>query len=316
MRSAMENAASHRVSYWRDPIGGMFLPLAARREVAQNFAGDVRCAPFGSMWLSRFRAMPAHRWTLSAQGLSPDLRKYFLHLNVSGPLRVRQCGHDAQLEAGDLVLCDNLHPLTIEHDAPCSLLLLAVPVAQMRWHLPNPDAILGRPLSGRSGPAHTVAAMLDSITRCVAGIDGLTARRIGDSLLQVFAASWQAVEDAGVAESGAVAARRVQVRRHIEQHLCDPSLGARQVARALGMSPRYVHMVFAEQGETVSQYILRRRIEQCARELRDPALRGRTITEIAFRWGFNSSTYFGRAFRARYDMTPRGYRDTHRGLIG
>jgi AraC-like DNA-binding protein len=32
------------------------------------------------------------------------------------------------------------------------------------------------------------------------------------------------------------------------------------------------------------------------------------VTSIAFDFGFNSPTHFGRVFRARYGVTPRDYR--------
>jgi AraC-like DNA-binding protein len=36
------------------------------------------------------------------------------------------------------------------------------------------------------------------------------------------------------------------------------------------------------------------------------------LTRIAFRWGFNDSAHFSRAFTAEYGVTPREYRDSHR----
>jgi AraC family transcriptional regulator, positive regulator of tynA and feaB len=35
---------------------------------------------------------------------------------------------------------------------------------------------------------------------------------------------------------------------------------------------------------------------------------GQTITEIAFRHGFNNLTHFGCAFRKRFGVAPRDYR--------
>jgi AraC-like DNA-binding protein len=52
-------------------------------------------------------------------------------------------------------------------------------------------------------------------------------------------------------------------------------------------------------------------LEECSRALQIPAQRGRTVTSIAFDFGFNSPTHFGRVFRARYGVTPREYRRHH-----
>ena len=55
---------------------------------------------------------------------------------------------------------------------------------------------------------------------------------------------------------------------------------------------------------------LRRRLEECARRLRDPADAARSVTEIAFDCGFTDASYFGRSFRQRYGQTPREFRRT------
>jgi AraC-like DNA-binding protein len=67
-------------------------------------------------------------------------------------------------------------------------------------------------------------------------------------------------------------------------------------------------MIFATSKETVSAYVLRRRLEECARQMADPRWRGHSISEIAFAWGFNSASHFTRCFRERYGQSPRDYR--------
>jgi AraC family transcriptional regulator, positive regulator of tynA and feaB len=103
-------------------------------------------------------------------------------------------------------------------------------------------------------------------------------------------------------------ARREQIRHHIEAHLLDPVLTPARIAAALHISTRYLHQVFNEAGETVARYILRRRVEECARALHDAAQAALSVTDIAFRHGFNDASHFGRVFRANYGVTPREYR--------
>ena len=79
------------------------------------------------------------------------------------------------------------------------------------------------------------------------------------------------------------------------------------------MTTRYLHHLFSDQDETVARYVLRRRLEACARALKSEVQRGRTVTAIAFDYGFNSPTHFGRVFRAKYNMTPRDYRHERAG---
>jgi AraC-like DNA-binding protein len=67
-----------------------------------------------------------------------------------------------------------------------------------------------------------------------------------------------------------------------------------------------MHRLQALENETLARYILRRRLEECARALAAP-LQRRSVTEIAFLYGFKSATHFGRAFRDRYGVTPGKY---------
>ncbi len=66
----------------------------------------------------------------------------------------------------------------------------------------------------------------------------------------------------------------------------------------------------------MSTYILRRRLEECARQLADPRWRGHSISDIAFGWGFNSAPHFSRSFRELYGTSPRDYRLRHSGEHG
>lgn len=82
---------------------------------------------------------------------------------------------------------------------------------------------------------------------------------------------------------------------------------------ALARRSRFqVHRAFRRAvGETLKQYTLRVRVDRAAAEL---LAGGRGILEIALDAGFASHEVFTRAFRRRFGMAPRAYRE--RGLEG
>ena len=53
------------------------------------------------------------------------------------------------------------------------------------------------------------------------------------------------------------------------------------------------------------EYLTRCRLDAAARMLKEQA--GRSITEIAFHCGFQSSQYFSRVFRGRHGLSPSEY---------
>ena len=81
-----------------------------------------------------------------------------------------------------------------------------------------------------------------------------------------------------------------------------------EVAKLSGVSVRTLHRVFQASGETFWSWIRDRRLDRCYAELTAPTHSKRTITEVAFRWGFNELSTFDRNFRKRYGASPRNVR--------
>jgi AraC-like DNA-binding protein len=106
-------------------------------------------------------------------------------------------------------------------------------------------------------------------------------------------------------------ALRQRIYAFIEHHLGDTELSPGTVARAHHISLRYPHKLFETQDSTVSEWIRRRRLEHCLRDLGDPALHHRTVSAIGARWGFTNPAHFSRAFRQAFGMAPGQYRSEH-----
>ncbi len=80
------------------------------------------------------------------------------------------------------------------------------------------------------------------------------------------------------------------------------------VAAGVGLSPRYINDLFRDEGTSLMRHVWRRRLENCRKDLANPAHAGQRLTEIAFHWGFNDLSHFSRAFRQRFGCSPREYR--------
>jgi AraC-like DNA-binding protein len=143
---------------------------------------------------------------------------------------------------------------------------------------------------------------------CTQQLDDAAAARVTVALLDLVGAAYAEVPRAHSDFSSLAVAHRLRIINYIEAHLHDPELTPTRIAAACKMTPRYLHHLYSDQNETVARYILRRRLDACARALVSGAQRGRTVTVIAFDYGFNSPTHFGRVFRAKYGVTPREYR--------
>ena len=103
---------------------------------------------------------------------------------------------------------------------------------------------------------------------------------------------------------------RTRIRQYIRSHLNDPDLSINRIARAMGCSKRYLHQVFAAENTTIERHIWRLRIERCCEELAELGKADKSISAIAFEWGFNSSAHFSRLFKAQVGVAPTSFRRT------
>jgi AraC family transcriptional regulator len=104
-------------------------------------------------------------------------------------------------------------------------------------------------------------------------------------------------------------ARRMhRVLEHIDRHL-DERLELESLAQVANFSSFHFHRLFAAwMGETLGEYLRRRRLEVAAlRLVAQPRL---PVLQVALGVGFGSAEAFARAFKARFGETPTAWRST------
>jgi len=99
-------------------------------------------------------------------------------------------------------------------------------------------------------------------------------------------------------------ARLRAIKTDIAERLASPDLSEKTVAMRQRVSPRYVQMLFEQEGITFSQYVIGQRLVRAYRMLTDPRFADRSITWLALHAGFGDLSYFNRAFRRCYGSTP------------
>jgi len=99
-----------------------------------------------------------------------------------------------------------------------------------------------------------------------------------------------------------------RIMSYLREHLRDPELSVKHVAKALGMSISHVHRLFAFEGCTVSEWLWGERLEGCAADLSSASEAHRTVGDIALSWGFNDLSHFSHAFKKRFGAPPRDWR--------
>lgn len=236
-------------------------------------------------------------------------RTYTLLLQVRGNGTLTQYGNEALLQAGDITLYDNAAPHSLLMGNQAEIILLRVSAALLRAHLPAPERFCGLRLAASEGLTSAIGALISNLCRQLEhGLPHDLQDRLAQQLLEMTSNAYAVAFASLLPGSPVVGGRHSRARLYIEQHLRDPDLGPRVVAEQLRVSSRYLRMIFSASQESVSTYILRRRLEECARQLKDPRWLNHSISDIAFSWGFNSAPHFSRRFRELFGTSPREYR--------
>lgn len=305
-----------RWAHWRDALS---------RTSSGAGTGTVRTYRLGPLRVSAVEGGPA-RILRPARPVEPGQGEELAVIApVEGVTAVEQDGGRVRVRPGEVVFRDLARPVRMDYLSGLSPRPPLSPLSPFRPFrtdcLVMPRGLLGltEPDTGRltaatvrpdTAPgallAQLPARLVDSAAALSPDSAGTLARHVVD-LLSVLAEEWLHQQAADVPGTGHDLLPRV--KDHIDRHLADPGLSPESVARAHGISVRYLHRLFEGEDVTVGRWIQRRRLQECRRELARHRTAGRTIAAVARQWGFPSAPHFSRAFRSLYGMSPAEWRD-------
>jgi len=175
--------------------------------------------------------------------------------------------------------------------------------------VPNHASIVGRKLALPFNLNDVLFSTMESAWAITCGgMLELAGPRLVRSFLEMLSLVPSVGQQVSCPTKTALDIRKKQVKGFIDKNYMMPTLSVAYVAERLQLSPRYVQMAFADDAQCPSEYLRSVRLSACARMLRDPASARRSITQISFDCGFNSSAHFSTEFRRVFGMTPREYR--------
>lgn len=157
------------------------------------------------------------------------------------------------------------------------------------------------------GWGRLLADYMLSLVRQLPQMAAADAPALSRTLVQLVAACLKAASDSPLPPvSRRVADVRHRAETYIEQNLTSPKLDPLGICKALGISKARLYRAFMR-AEGVTGYIRKRRLETIHVLLNDPR-ETRSISEIAYQYGFVSEAHFSRVFRQKFGFSPRDAR--------
>lgn len=269
-----------------------------------SFYGAIEIRVVSGLRMTRFSSSPLSFWKWPSETVNPDNRCCIVITQLAGNRRYVQNGGAVLLNPGDTTLIDSGRPWSSSCGTACARLYLRVPRWMMENRLRRCEIPIAQRISGAGGVGATLSRLSQSLYEEAEHLKQEEAEAALDAYFQILAACM------GGAESGERSRPELQsrIQRFIDDRLPDPGLAPPEIAAAVDISVRHLHRLFSNAGNTVGDCIRARRLEQCRNDLANPRLRSKSITEIAFSWGFSDSAHFSRSFRRQFGVCPRIFR--------
>ena len=230
----------------------------------------------------------------------------FVTIGLTSGYEVHQFDRLLNLKVGEAIVLTASEPGFLKVPAYGDYINVRAPRRTLSSLVAGLDAAYGRPI-----PADNRALRL--LTRYIGIIDeseSLAApdlrRQAVTHIHDLMALAIGATPDAAeIAKSrGAQAARLRAIKEDIATRLDQPDLSVATIAAWHRVKPRWVQRLFECEGTTFTEYVLAQRLVRAHRLLTVPLYADQKVGTIALEVGFGDLSYFNRAFRRRYGITP------------
>ncbi|HXY04030.1 MAG TPA: helix-turn-helix domain-containing protein [Terriglobales bacterium] len=274
----------------------------------RKFHGSIQTKKLGDLELSLFSSTSVSFTKFPIRDSHPEHRFCTVITQLQGTRTYSQNGHAITLNRGDSTVIDSAFPWSSECQGNCVRLYLKTPRWLMENRLQTKVVPNARGISGSSTLGGALCHLANSLYREANSLTSEEAIALIEAYFDVLGGCLRNPHD-NFGRPWNEPDLCVRMAKFIEKHLADPTLGPASIAAALGISTRHLHRLFAKHGRTAGEWIRECRLERCRSDLSDLRLRQRSVTEIAFSWGFCDSAHFSHAFKKRFGVSPRAFRD-------
>jgi len=289
-----------QIQFWTDALTELCGKFDVDPLDASSLEGQINYKTISRLKLCQIEVSQhrlAHPVSRGKSGDHPFVKVLFQTYGVS---RFEQDGRRFDLAPGDCLAYDVSCPHSIVSPSLTRHEVVVVPKELLLEHGFHSAKLPACKLSARTGAGRIAHDFMQAAFGEAALLSPQTAVGVADTLIDLLLLPIR--EASTTFDRGGPLALYVRAQGFIKEHLRDPDLSIDQISAELGCTKRYLHMLFSEKGTTVSDYIWQARLQHCRQELETHG--GKTITDVAFSWGFSSSSHFSRVFRKYFGIVP------------
>lgn len=317
VKSTTEVGPGMRLAYWSDIVSDAYVQLECEAPARRStIEGSIAFTQLATLSLTQVTAT-AQRVHRTPAKISQSTEDYFLvSIQTSGHGLVVQDDREAHLAPGDFAVYDSTRPYTLAFDGDFQQYVLVIPGRLLRMEVPSAERLTASTVSGLHGAGHLMFSMIHTLAADIGTLAPESARPIADSVIQILIAGLTTLPAAKQRPLPQLRLYHLErIKACVRKRLRDPQLTVASVAADLKMSSSSLHRTWSAETCSLGDWIWAQRLDAAHRDLCNPGMLGRSVSEIAFSWGFNDAAHFSRAFRLRFGCTPREVRPRAGGNV-
>jgi AraC family transcriptional activator of tynA and feaB len=297
-----------RFDYWHDIACKNIVDHNSIPQCNENFHAIIEAGALSDLRMIQFENSPmAVSRTARHIGRTRDDDIFFCR-QTAGELLLEQDGREVLLRPGELTLLDPMLPYSGQFFPGSTLLLLKIPRRDLEVRIGKTRNLVCREVKSGVAEFNLASSFIAAVPAHATQLKEPAATLVKDITLDLIGVALRRVTEGFPRISCGRTLVMLNIRAAVEARLRDPALDPSSVAAAVGVSVRYANSILANYDQSIGRLILDRRLERCRRSLNDPQQAHRTISEIAYGWGFSNMTYFGRMFKNAFGLSPREFR--------
>lgn len=298
--STATTSAPLRSEYWAQALGTLCGRLRAETLGAGTIDGHI---DYATIWRLRLCQIEVSQHRIAHPASWPELGEHPVKVlfQTHGTSIFEQDGRRLVVAPGDCLVYDVSRPHVITSPARTKHDVVIIPRQLVEQRGVRLDRFQAQQISAREGAGRLAHDFVVSAFKEAPALAASCELQVADTLLDLVLLPFFTEPCFRRPGRAALSSR---IKALICQNLSDPDLSIEQLSAALDCTKRYLHMSFADEGTTITSYIWQKRLEKCLEELEFGRRSGKTLTDIAFSWGFSSSSHFTHLFKKRYGMPP------------
>ena len=300
-----------KAELWRQFISETFVELDCNGMSKDNFFGELRARTIGGLGISQITTDAYDVFRTDSAISSSQNDDFIVSVQTSGSSTIRQLDREVILHPGDFTIYDSTMPYHLHFTNRLSQLVVKVPRKHLKKHLQSPETLTALHVKGGKGIAQVTTKFAQSLFDESDSIHEETQTQVAETFVSLLTSSIREATSQIERAPRNKATQLLRIKQFIAQNLSNPQLDLSMIAQSQNISERYLHTLFESESSTPSRFIWNERLKSAQIDLSNLLLSHRSISEICFAWGFNDTAHFSRAFKKKFGLSPRAFRQAN-----